>query len=813
MSDEAARLDAVRARLDAMTRGAPARPGLWSRIVTPILRVVGWQARFETKRLFELLDASARGPEEEELLGAIVELEDNVETAERACQVKGYVPTAHASWLYRVEELVRRVASLRKDDGPAARRVLAGLDRTRVLPPLRIAPAKEEATAPETERDPSELGSRLRELELAAIDHIIEAARAETEFLDRRRRLLEGARRLLLDASASLELDGEGVLARQRHLAGEITKLDRLEAAGLAPATALSYQVKQARRRGDRDKLYAALVAVDGFALTLGDASVSRISGAALQELDSGEAVAGDDDRLRSAEQVFGGDVVARIRAEYEAARGRAERGEVDPELTKLALEYLAPGTEQAALSALLSVDGCFEVGASLAPVRIREHEEVARLVSHPTRELLVVPATDIRDLPHAIVTDPRSILLDLATGRLLARKYVERATRPVERSRLIGEARVYVLDGSTSMLEDGQAGARARVRDAILLAELATLMRRLQSGPRNVRLTLHYRFFTKRLGDVKRVATPAEALAAMSDVVGSARKGGTDIEQALVSSMALIRDKKREDPELGRAGIVLVTDGNAPVDPEVVRKAREEAGDVAIAISVIALGEENPVLRELVAHQRARGERAFYHHLNDADLAALCRGEALGPRVHPSAASGTPLGLRTELDALLLELEDLGRADGKRFAADDDEHQGERAREEAATRDRASLERRYARWFPSQAPRPDLPRVTGDDHDAARVVLATVAEVVGELGGDGLRRKADAIEIVERLLPDARLTPARFRQVLETGAHGAELEIVHRAVAGARESFDDRLGRTKQAGAARATLLAGGRR
>jgi len=432
----------------------------------------------------------------------------------------------------------------------------------------------------------------------------------------------------------------------------------------------------------------------------------------------------------------------------------------------------------------------------SLSPVRVRETQEVARLVSHPTRELLLVPATDVSDIPGAILSDPRSVLLDLASGRLLARKYVERRRREVERTKLIGEVRVFVLDGSTSMLEDGKDGSRARVRDAVLLAELATLMRRLSAGSREVRLTLFYRFFTKRLGDLHRVATPSEALAAMADVVGNARKGGTDIQQALLMSMQLIRDKKREDPDLARAGIVLVTDGNAPVDPDALRAAREEAGDVAISISVIALGEENPVLRDLVARQRARGERAFYHHLGDDELTALCRGEALGPRIAP-AAPLEPAAFKREVEDVLLELDDLERDRSKAQADASGEH-GRSAKEEVAARDRASLDRRYERWFPAAAEAPlEASPADSDDRDAARVVLVTVAEVVGELGTDPLRRRADAIELVERLLPDARLSPARFHELVERRLLQPELQAIHEAARGARESFDDRLSRS----------------
>jgi len=50
-------------------------------------------------------------------------------------------------------------------------------------------------------------------------------------------------------------------------------------------------------------------------------------------------------------------------------------------------------------------------------------------------------------------------------------------------------------------------------------------------------------------------------------------------------------------------------------------------------------------------------------------------------------------------------------------------------------------------------------------------VLLSTVAEMVGVVGGSELSRMADAIDLLERLLPDARLTPARYQEVIATAA------------------------------------------
>jgi hypothetical protein len=62
---------------------------------------------------------------------------------------------------------------------------------------------------------------------------------------------------------------------------------------------------------------------------------------------------------------------------------------------------------------------------------------------------------------------------------------------------------------------------------------------------------------------------------------------------------------------------------------------------------------------------------------------------------------------------------------------------------------------------------------------------LATVVEVVSEVSGSDLGRQADAIEIIERLLPDARLSPARYLAVMRAypRAVSPALRAVHAAV------------------------------
>ncbi|MCH9685304.1 MAG: VWA domain-containing protein [Deltaproteobacteria bacterium] len=399
------------------------------------------------------------------------------------------------------------------------------------------------------------------------------------------------------------------------------------------------------------------------------------------------------------------------------------------------------------------------------------------------------------QDRGTAVLTDPRTVLMDLATGRLLARRYVKEEIASRTRTLMQGEVRVYLLDGSTSML-----GPRARMRDSILVAELATLLQRLDNPDEHTRVVLHYRYFNTELGPVTRVDTSGAVIEAIADVTGTPRTGGTDIEGALVSSLELIAEAQRSDSELARAQIVLITDGVASVREEVIRHARQALGDLPVGVSVIALGEENPALREVVAYQRARCERAFYHYLPDDYLEHLASARVGDDGIHlPSVpkAQADPTALEQQLGSLLDDLsalsrsrdaqslQELDRIDRERRLERADIEavgEGERARLEALYRDDRALLRRYERWFPAPLVVADLASpnqqaiaraqpVPGtlehDDLDSMMVVLASVAEVVEAAGSTVLGRQADAIDLLERLLPDARLSPARYHELL----------------------------------------------
>jgi hypothetical protein len=788
-------LEALAPRIEAVARGPDAvRPPLLVRLARPLLTAVGWAPHVRVDRTRALLDGLTTEGDAQaarRLDAAVAELADNVAAVEAAVTLARRPMMAHAAWLHRVHRTL-----LRARDADAA----ASVDPLALLAPLALRADDEEAppadqAAVRTPPPDAAAGARAVGLELAAVDHLLAAAHDERDVLARRRRMFEAARQLLLEVSAALPLAREGVRARQQHVAREVTRIDRWVAAGAASEVALPWQAREAHARGEGRRLAAVLAALDA---TSAGAVPSRraLCARARAALWRGREVDGRASLRRSAEEMLGGAAVEATERGYREARAavyarRRAGARVDDETV-----YLRGECVEETLRAAVAAGGCFEVGAALHPARVVEERRFERTVRFPAARMELARAEDVGDLGAAMIQDPRTVLLDLAAGRLLTRRYVreevERRTRTVLRS----EARVYVLDGSTSML-----GPRARMRDALLVAELATVAARLDD-PGDLRCVLWYRYFTDTLGPEGRVGTADEARAAIASVLATTRTGGTDITRAMLASLAQVRAAREVDPALAKAQVVLVTDGEATVDEGAILDARGALGELPLGVSVVALGQENVALRELVARQRARGDRAFYHYLDDATLARIVNG-GLDGDASPHAPGDAPLA---ELGGLLEEVEALGRArDVNALEAQEAEaqalreagaegalRQGELARDEALRRDRRALDLRFGRWFPrapgGAAAAPAAGTAERDDFDAARIALCTVVEVVRVVGGSPLSRRADAIEVFERLMPDAGLTPSRYHRLLDAygRALARELAGLHGAAGGA---------------------------
>ncbi|MBL8684599.1 MAG: VWA domain-containing protein [Myxococcales bacterium] len=795
-----ARLEQLAARVELV--GTTREAKLLYRVAAPIFDRLGWRPKLQTHAVRALVEDfranTIEPPAKRDALftEAIDELEENLVNVERLAAVRRRPPVAHAAWLRRTYDLLVRaggaVSAIDPRDARERAIEVAHTPMVSLLSPLNV-----ERAAADARDDIADIEARMRvvELELAAVDHLLAAGRAELDVLARRRRLFEAARQVLLDTDAALPLEVDGVTERKRAILAEILRLNRLESAGVDFEVGLAHQGRSAIARGESARLRAIVAALDHVGRGKPTTRFAQLARRAHAAVFGGASVRDDQECRasfeRSSTEQLGDDVVGIVRRAVERVRKRLDNEKPTRTVQDNAERaHFAAGADHDLLVAALAVDGAFELGGTLNPVRVVSEQRRLRRVTYPTQTLELVAAEGVEDIPNAIIEDPRLIVLQLATGRLLARRFVREEVERTPRIALSSEVRVFLLDGSGSMI-----GPRARVRDAMLVAELATLIRRLTAGD-TVRCCLYFAFFNSAVGPIVKIDSVALAERAIADVCSTVQMGGTDIQAALLAAFDVVTRARESDRDLAKAQVVLVTDGNAPVDEAIVVAARELASDkLTLGVSVVALGTENPALRQLVAHQRAKGERAFYHYVDDDTLVAMVEGslDDASP-IHQRETPETPIDpkkvavdLEHSCGDVVRELEDLARGrDLEALEQIESERQalrevgivdlavigeGERARIESIQKDHASLRRRYARWFPDpeniQSEYATLESADLEDAESVQVMLASIVEVVAVVGGSELARMSDAIDLIERLMPDAGLTPRRYLATL----------------------------------------------
>lgn len=782
------RLDSIQASLEALLRPSAER-GFFERLWGIAQDPAEVQVSALSALLKELSPSSVqakplRGPALVPYFDAACrELQTNLRVVRELGQARPHPPFAYVTWLWRVSEVLQGVQR-------------EGLLEARSVPPARKPEPPSTSWLLRLPLDPPvaplRAGPRLSGLAFAPL---LQMASRETDQLGRRRRLLEAARRVLLETAASVP-QGPGVV--QAHgvaIAEQVGQLNQWQAEGLDAEADVTHQLSAAIGRRDLPAATRLLGVLE------------RLSRAAPR------APAWDAQLLRAKQVLAASQPASERHPTLEAmtkgtfgatAAAAIHRGSARARVESDAL----PQAEADLVRAGYAVDGAFELGRSVAPVRTLEVQRRMAEVDYPTQTLVLGPARRVSDLPNSLIHDPRLILRDFAARALLSRRYRAERTRRRAVAQRYSEARYYLLDGSASM-----AGRRGRMRDAILIAELSSMIRHLEQGTATARPIVYYRYFSKVPEAPVRAASIDEACAAIEAVLVRKSRGETDIEGALVSSFAELVREREKDETLKRAQLVLVTDGVANVDLERVWAARERLGDLPIQVSVIALGSENPALQRLAAAQRTRGEAVFYHYLSDESLYRMSRGVKLAapatllvsvPKVSvPTRAEAPaepdpepPDEVWRELDSLVAELTILQEPpdlDGIERAVNlsaayeavgmslaDVGLEADRARYEAKRRDERALHVRFDRWFPASLPslRADRGQCPDELSEVVEVALCSVLELVGYLNGSPLQRCVDAIELLERLLCEAGVTPWEYGIALPHARPGARAAI-----------------------------------
>lgn len=456
---------------------------------------------------------------------------------------------------------------------------------------------------------------------LAIVELLAQRAKKNVADVGQKRRDLDLAHELLLRMGTHTSKADRDRLRRARIDIGAAR--DRVRATPLVDSLReLNRHVRHTARRDSRTA-YRSLKALYDRAVEANDTQLAEAASNALESL-----LPGANDVTHLVERAE----AQRLMAYREPAQGEhvteqlpaGGKAGVDDSVGDV-LTQLAFGLDDDRVKALELAAGAarlFDVEEALSDGLVQAETKttrpVQRRVTYPTQTMTYELATGLDEIHNFVVSQPGSIVLDLASGRQVVRAYLDE--EPPKKSKKMKKTavRVYVLDASGSM-----HGARARFRDAILIAELNAI--RVKGKLRLPFDPLYFSFFNDTPTDLNRVESASEASRHIESLFNSSpAEGQTDISLALMAAFESIGNAQGKDPYLSRATVVLVTDGEDGVDLELIRKTKKPFEGLDISLSFISLGEENTDLKALVNEQRAAGGRAFYHHLADAEIALV---------------------------------------------------------------------------------------------------------------------------------------------------------------------------------------------
>jgi uncharacterized protein YegL len=278
----------------------------------------------------------------------------------------------------------------------------------------------------------------------------------------------------------------------------------------------------------------------------------------------------------------------------------------------------------------------------------VPERQEVSTYLRDPARpqgrDLLQLQR--FSELARAISLQPgKSIEENIAEGTAFVPTRRQRIEIPTGFGNEDAERITIVLyDISGSM-----AGEPARFQTGLVRAFTAQALSDVSpSGRHRHRVVLIP--FDDKVGERFPVTNNDEALHVLRDLKIERAEGGTEIQGALLQGLALIADAQLLDPSkpLASANIVLMTDGQAPVNlDEIVRARNKIDGRTPVQIMFAAIGSTNAELAKLAEETSKRGSITGYYREFTSQTMTDYFKEADGP-----VKAGAPGQIYTEKHA-----------------------------------------------------------------------------------------------------------------------------------------------------------------
>ena len=600
-----------------------------------------------------------------------------------------------------------------------------------------------------------------KDARVAAAQYLVDRARATTLDVQQKRRDLDAAHELLL------RLGSEVDRGRVRGLRAEVA-VDRASLGGAASTQGQErlQQLASAARARDGSATWGAAMDLYRDAVQANDPALTAATRKVLETLapgiQGGMGGAVERERARSFLGAVGGEgVVANYLAHYyghEEGAPKEKQAVARDGLAELALDL--DSERWTTFHLAVGAGRFFDVDEATAEEEPEDDPQAGispqmMRVPYPTAHMFVDVASGIEELSNFIIGDPRMVLYDLASHRQLVRAFAAPQTpREAPRKTKRGAVRVYVCDASASM-----RGERARFRDAVLIAELNNLSVRQSRGLS--RQPIYYSFFSDYATDVERVDDSDGAMRVVTSLFDrSPAQGRTDITYALESAFGAIRDARGRDPDLGRATVVLVTDGEDRVDLERIRAAKAPMGDVEITLNFISLGSENRDLKQLVLEQREKGKRAFYYHLTDPEIGGIrgdfdCGLRTLLPQRAEVELKADDPEVKASIDALIAVA-----SEGRKPLP------GKLSTGTAAAR--------FEAYFPKEVVSDGSPPPGPREREIVSDLLVAACEAAGLAPADA--RAGEAVQLLEHLLSTYNIkVPIYLRTLPVLNARGQE--------------------------------------
>lgn len=234
-------------------------------------------------------------------------------------------------------------------------------------------------------------------------------------------------------------------------------------------------------------------------------------------------------------------------------------------------------------------------------------------------RDLL--PLQRLDDWTRALMTNPS---LDLVESIQQGASYVlaKRIKVPIATAKKELEAeRMTIVGFDTS---GSMAGRHSEFQAALIAAFVCRALSDISPlGKHRHRILLVP--FDDKVGKTLKVTNVQEALNLISGHQELLKNtgGGTDIQGFMLQAFKLIAEAQDNKHPFETANIILMTDGEAPIDYEELRRARESIHrDTPLQTMFVAIGQTNPELQKFsLESKRIGAEKGFYSEFNSYEI------------------------------------------------------------------------------------------------------------------------------------------------------------------------------------------------